>query len=339
MQEPQQQSQQGLYLSKKRQERIDFHTVVSRAIDLEVAGIRFMKQHLCPDRVGQGCRMLMECQGKVIVTGMGKSGHIGKKMAATLASTGTAAFFVHPGEASHGDMGMIAPGDVVIALSNSGETEEIKAVIPLIKRLGIPFIAITGRSDCTLSQQADVALFAGVEKEACPLDLAPTASTTAALVLGDAIAVALLEAKGFTAQDFAYAHPGGNLGKRLLLKVEDIMHKGEQLPQVSPKTSIKEALLEMTCKGLGITCIVADNQLIGVFTDGDLRRTLDNNFSLTTPIKEVMCKTPKVVSAKQLAAEVLSLMEASHINAVIVTDHNTPIGALNMHDLLTAGVY
>jgi arabinose-5-phosphate isomerase len=317
----------------------DLMESVLRAIDLETQGIQHMQQRLSAAKVHAACSLLLECQSKVIVIGMGKSGHIGKKIAATLASTGTPAFFVHPGEASHGDMGMITKKDLVIALSNSGETQEVMAIVPLIKRLGVPLISMTGREDSALALAADVHLYVGVDKEACPLDLAPTASTTAALVLGDAIAVAVLEARGFTANDFAYSHPGGSLGRRLLLKVKDIMHSGDQLPLVAASTSIKEALLEMTAKGLGLTCVVSEHKLLGIFTDGDLRRALDKNVALTTPIADVMSKSPKVISPNMLAAEALAMMEENQINAIIVVDDLKPIGALNMHDLLQAGVY
>ncbi len=312
---------------------------IQKAIELEVEGINHMAKRLTHEAVFKACSLLLNCTGKVVVIGMGKSGHIGKKIAATLASTGTPSFFVHPGEASHGDMGMISKGDVVIALSNSGGTQEVTSIIPLIKRLQVPLISMTGRDDSALAQQANVHLYTGVEKEACPLDLAPTASTTAALVLGDAIAVAVLEAKGFTPNDFAYSHPGGSLGKRLLLKVEDVMHGGDHLPQVTPNTSIKEALLTMTEKGLGLTCVVENEVLLGVFTDGDLRRTLDKNIALDTEIQLVMSENPKTITSQLLAAEALTLMEDSHVNALIVIEGKKPIGALNMHDLLEAGVY
>ncbi len=289
----------------------------------------------------RACELILACAGRVVVVGMGKSGHIGNKLAATLASTGTPAFFVHPAEASHGDMGMITKDDVVIALSNSGSTSEIVTLLPLIKRLGIPLISITGNPDSALARSADAALNARVAEEACPLNLAPTSSTTVALVLGDALAIALLEARGFTAEDFAFSHPGGALGRRLLLKVDDIMHSGERFPQVSPHTSVKDALLEMTRKGLGLTAVIDEQgRLAGIFTDGDLRRTLDKPIDLAnTRIDAVMTKACKTAQAGHLAAEALNIMEQFKIGGLIVVDeHERPVGALNMHDLLRAGV-
>lgn len=287
------------------------------------------------------CKLLFNCKGRVVVTGMGKSGHIGGKIAATLASTGTPAFFVHPGEASHGDLGMITPADVVIALSNSGETTEVLTILPIIKRLGVPLIAITGNPDSTLGNLATVWLNVSVEQEACPLGLAPTSSTTAALVMGDALAVSLLEARGFTRDDFAMSHPGGSLGKRLLLRVSDIMHVGSELPLVPESALISHALLEMTEKKLGMTAVVeANNKVIGIFTDGDLRRMLGRNLDINmTPITEVMTLHCTVIAPDILAAEALQIMEQKKINALIVVDqHQCAIGALNMHDLLIAGI-
>lgn len=289
----------------------------------------------------KACELLLDCQGRIVVIGMGKSGHIGNKIAATLASTGSPAFFVHPGEASHGDLGMITNKDVVLALSNSGETNEITSLLPVIKRLNVPLISLTGNPDSTLASFADVNLDTSVEKEACPMNLAPTASTTVSLVMGDALAVALLEAKGFTENDFALSHPGGNLGRRLLLKVEDIMHKGNQIPIVDEHTSISDALLEMTNKRLGMTCVVNDKgALCGIFTDGDLRRTLAKNLDLnSTQIVTVMTTTGKTINADKLAAEALKIMEDNAISGLVITDEkNYPIGALNMYDLLKAGV-
>ena len=287
------------------------------------------------------CATLLQCQGRIVVTGMGKSGHIGRKIAATLASTGSPAFFVHPGEASHGDMGMITAQDVVIALSNSGNTAEVVTLLPLIKRLGIPLISITGNPDSTLAQAAIANLDTGVEQEACPLNLAPTSSTTTALVMGDALAIALLEARGFSAEDFAFSHPGGSLGRRLLLLVNDIMHSGDSMPMVTPDTPLRDALLEMTHKGLGLTGVVDDKGvLIGIFTDGDLRRTLDQDINIRdTRIDQVM--TPRCKTAQQgiLAAEALKIMEDAKISGLFVVDEaGKPVGALNMHDLLRAGV-
>ena len=272
---------------------------------------------------------------------MGKSGHIGGKIAATLASTGTPAFFVHPGEASHGDLGMITPDDVVIALSNSGETDEIVTLLPVIKRLNVPLIAVTGSQDSTLTRAADVTIDVSVAKEACPLGLAPTSSTTAALVMGDALAIALLEVKGFGPEDFAMSHPGGTLGRRLLLHVNDIMHQGDEIPRVRADAQLGSALLEMTQKGLGMTAVVDEqNKVIGIYTDGDLRRTLDHGVDVhNTTIGEVMTKDCKTAQSDILAAEALSMMEEFKINALIVTDdNNSLIGVLNMHDLLRARV-
>lgn len=289
----------------------------------------------------KACELLLACEGRIVVIGMGKSGHIGGKIAATLASTGSPAFFVHPGEASHGDLGMITSKDVVLALSNSGETNEIISLLPVIKRLNVSLISLTGNPDSSLANFADVNLDTSVEKEACPMNLAPTASTTVSLVMGDALAVALLEAKGFTENDFALSHPGGSLGRRLLLRVEDIMHKGEQIPLVNESTSISDALLEMTNKRLGMTCIVDKNgSLSGIFTDGDLRRTLAGSIDLnTTQIVDVMTEKGKTISANKLAAEALKIMEDNAIGGLVITDDNNhPVGALNMYDLLKAGV-
>ena len=287
------------------------------------------------------CQRMLACKGRVVVTGMGKSGHIGNKIAATLASTGTPAFFVHPGEASHGDLGMITPQDVVLAMSNSGETSEVVSLIPVIKRLGVTLVSLTGNPDSTLARAADVHINVAVQLEACPLGLAPTASTTAALVMGDAMAVALLNARGFTADDFALSHPGGSLGRRLLLRVSDIMHDGERLPKVRQDASIRDALLEISRKGLGMTAVVDPNDvLLGIFTDGDLRRILDQQVDLhTTSIASVMTARCITVHPEMLAAEALKIMEDKKINGlVVVNKQQCPIGAFNMHDLLRAGV-
>jgi arabinose-5-phosphate isomerase len=272
---------------------------------------------------------------------MGKSGHIGGKIAATLASTGTPAFFVHPGEASHGDLGMITPGDVVLAISNSGETTEILTILPIIKRMGVKLVAMTGRKDSSLARQADVVLEVSVAKEACPLNLAPTASTTAALAMGDALAVALYRARGFTREDFARTHPAGQLGRRLLLYVSDIMHTGEGIPLVGVDASLREALLEMTGKGLGMTGVVdTSGRLVGILTDGDLRRLLQRGVDVyTAQVAEVMTRQPKVTRPDRLAAEIVAFMQAERINGVfVVDDDGRVLGALNMHDLLRAGV-
>jgi arabinose-5-phosphate isomerase len=289
----------------------------------------------------RACEYMLNCRGRIVVTGMGKSGHIANKIAATLASTGSPAFFVHPGEASHGDLGMITGGDVVLALSNSGETGEIVTILPIIKRLGVPLVAMTGNPESTLSREADVNIDVSVDKEACPLGLAPTASTTASLAMGDALAVALLEARGFTELDFARSHPGGSLGRRLLLHVADIMHRDDRIPRVGREATISEALVEMTAKGLGMTAVADENgEIHGIFTDGDLRRTLDRGVDLhSTPVTEVMTPGGVTTRPERLAAEALKLMEENKINALLVVDReNRLTGALNMHDLLRAGV-
>jgi len=287
------------------------------------------------------CRYMLACAGRIVVLGMGKSGHIGGKIAATLASTGSPAFFVHPGEASHGDLGMITPRDVVLALSNSGETAELLTILPILKRLGVPMISLTGRRDSTLAREADVNLDIAVASEACPLGLAPTASTTAALAMGDALAVALLEARGFTAEDFARSHPAGALGRRLLLHVSDIMHRDERLPAVALGTPLLDTLTEMSRKGLGMSGVVdAEGVLQGVFTDGDLRRALDRGLDVRhTPIEQAMTRDCVTVAADALAVEALRLMESRAINGLLVVDgERRLVGALNMHDLLRAGV-
>ncbi len=287
------------------------------------------------------CKLLFACKGRIVVTGVGKSGHIGGKIAATLASTGTPAFFVHSGEASHGDLGMITAQDVILALSNSGETTEILAILPLIKRLDISLIALTGNSESTLAKFATIHLDVSVKQEACPLGLAPTSSTTAALVMGDALAVSLLEARGFTRDDFAFSHPGGQLGRRLLLRVSDIMHTDSAIPKVSKNTSVSGAILEMTTKKLGMTAVInSENELLGVFTDGDLRRLLGNNLSLPNcEIHEVMTKNSKVIHADCLAAEAMQIMQQQKISALCVVDDQQKVcGALNMHDLIRAGI-
>jgi arabinose-5-phosphate isomerase len=293
------------------------------------------------DDFERACQLIMDSTGRVIVSGMGKSGHIGNKIAATFASTGTPAFFVHPGEASHGDLGMITKDDVVIAISNSGETGEILTIIPVLKRIGARLIAMSGNPKSTLAKLADVHVCVKVDQEACPLGLAPTASTTATLAMGDAMAVALLNARGFSANDFALSHPGGSLGRRLLLRLQDVMHSNSAVPVVQTTASIKEALLEMSAKGLGMTAIVdASGQLQGVFTDGDLRRILDQRYDIhDTAITMVMTPNCITASPETLAAEALKMMEQRKINGLIIIDEQRkPIGAMNMHDLLKAGV-
>jgi len=287
------------------------------------------------------CRHILGTTGRVVVTGMGKSGHIAGKIAATLASTGTPAFFVHPGEASHGDMGMITASDCVIALSNSGSTHEILTLLPLIKRLGIPLISMTGSDTSELAQAADVRLLASVETEACPLNLAPTSSTTAALVMGDALAIAILEARGFTAEEFAFSHPGGALGKRLLLRVADVMVSGSDIPTVTPTAALADAIVEMTQKGLGMTTIASDDrQLLGIFTDGDLRRAVKNGTDLrATSLTEAMTADARTIHQELLAAEAMALMERHQISAlVVVDDQNTIIGIVTLLALLKAGL-
>ena len=288
------------------------------------------------------CSLIFACSGRVVVSGMGKSGHIARKIAATLASTGTPAFFVHPGEASHGDLGMITARDVVLALSYSGETEELLTILPPIRRQGIPLIAITGRPTSALAREADVHLDCSIASEACPLGLAPTTSTTVALVLGDALAIALLEARGFTAEDFALSHPAGSLGRRLLLRIEDVMHRGAAVPVVGAEASLMDALLEMGRKGLGMTAIVdARQQLLGVFTDGDLRRALDDPGvdPRQARVSDLMTRRPKTIGPGRLAAEAAQIMETHKIHALLVTAADGRlVGALNIHDLLRARV-
>ena len=287
------------------------------------------------------CRHILGTNGRVVVTGMGKSGHIAGKIAATLASTGTPAFFVHPGEASHGDMGMITANDCVIALSNSGNTHEILTLLPLIKRLGIPLISMTGSDASELAQAADVHLLASVETEACPLNLAPTSSTTAALAMGDALAIAILEARGFTAEEFAFSHPGGALGKKLLLRVADVMVSGSDIPTVTPTAALADAIAEMTQKGLGMTTIASDDrQLLGIFTDGDLRRAVKNGTDLrATSLTEAMTADARTIHQELLAAEAMALMERHQISAlVVVDDQNTIIGIVTLLALLKAGL-
>ena len=309
-------------------------------IQVETQAIAALAEQI-NDNFVLACKLMFSCKGRVVVTGMGKSGHIAGKIAATLASTGTPAFFVHSGEASHGDLGMITRHDVVLALSNSGETEEVLTILPIIKRLGVPLIAMTGNPNSTLAKFATTHINVAVEQEACPLGLAPTSSTTAALVMGDALAVSLLEARGFTRDDFALSHPGGSLGRRLLLMVGDIMHADDKVPSVPESALISHALLEMTEKKLGMTAIVdAGNRVIGIFTDGDLRRMLGRNLDVhKTPITEVMTPDCAVISADILAAEAMQIMEQKKINALIVVDaQRRAIGALNMHDLIRAGI-
>ncbi len=309
-------------------------------LDTEAAALNALRSRV-DEHFVMACGHILQCHGRIVVIGMGKSGHIGGKIAATLASTGSPAFFVHPGEASHGDLGMITDKDVVLALSNSGETEEILTILPLIKRLDIPLISLTGNLSSTLAKAATVNIDVSVEKEACPLGLAPTASTTAALAMGDALAVALLESRGFSADDFARSHPGGRLGRRLLLLVSDIMHTDANMPTVSIDASLEQALLEMTRKGLGMTAVVdADNKLCGIYTDGDLRRTLDSGMNVHQAcIQEAMTTDCKTVQAEHLAVDALGVMQQHKISGLLVVDERHHLmGALHMHDLLRAGV-
>jgi arabinose-5-phosphate isomerase len=309
-------------------------------INTELDAVSALRDRI-DDTFVEACQYLLKCEGRIVVIGMGKSGHIAGKLAATLASTGSPAFFVHPGEASHGDLGMITDKDVVLALSNSGETSEILTILPLIKRLGIPLVAMTGKPLSTIAKSANAHLDVSVDKEACPLGLAPTSSTTSLLVMGDALAIALLETRGFTADDFALSHPGGNLGRRLLLHVSEIMHTGNTIPQVSDKALLSDALVEMTNKGLGMTAITADNGgIVGIFTDGDLRRVLEQTVDIhTTAIADFMTSNCKTGQANMLAAEALELMQRHKINALLIVDDSQRlVGAINMHDLLRAGV-
>lgn len=322
-------------------------TDISRSLSLarsvlhiEAEAVQALADRL-DEQFHRAVQLIMACKGRVVVTGMGKSGHVAGKIAATLASTGTPAFFVHPGEASHGDLGMIAHDDVVIALSNSGESAEITAILPLIKRRGAKLVGMSGNPSSTLGRESDVHLNAAVDKEACPLNLAPTASTTAALALGDALAVTLLDMRGFTPEDFARTHPGGSLGRRLLVHVRDVMHTGDALPVVGHTASLKDALLEMTRKGLGMTAIVDESgRVAGVFTDGDLRRALEKSIDIhTARIADLMGRSPKTIGPDQLAVEAVEKMQSLKINGLLVISAEGKLaGALNMHDLLKAGV-
>lgn len=309
-------------------------------IEIEASAIHALSARINKHFV-DACHHLLSCEGRIIVMGMGKSGHISRKIAATFASTGTPAFFIHPGEAKHGDFGMITRKDVVLVLSNSGETNEILDILPFIKRLNLPLITFTGKPHSTLAQAATVNIDISVEKEACPLGLAPTSSSTAALVMGDALAISLLELRGFTAEDFALSHPGGTLGRRLLLRIDEIMHIGDAIPKVGLDALLKTALVEMTQKKLGMTTVVMPNdELAGIFTDGDVRRAFDKNADIhRTLVHEVMSKNPKIIRPGTLAAEALHVMETCKITALIVTNHeNRPIGIVHMHDILRAGV-
>ncbi|MBS0877346.1 MULTISPECIES: arabinose-5-phosphate isomerase KdsD [unclassified Tatumella] len=317
----------------------DFKEAGRKVLRIEREGLAQLEQYINAD-FSRACEILHQCQGKVVVMGMGKSGHIARKMAATFASTGTPSFFVHPAEASHGDLGMVGRDDVVIAISNSGESHEILALIPVIKRLNITLICISSRPESAMGKAADLHLTVKVPEEACPLGLAPTTSTTATLVMGDALAVALLEARGFTAEDFALSHPGGALGRKLLLHVSDVMHSGDEIPCVSRHATLRDALLEITRKKLGMTVITEDDMTIaGIFTDGDLRRVIDMDINFqSTPIAEVMTPGGIRVPATILAVDALNIMQNKNITSLLVADNNRLVGVIHMHDMLRAGV-
>ncbi|SPL71413.1 KpsF/GutQ family sugar-phosphate isomerase [Acinetobacter stercoris] len=321
--------------------QIDFQKVALETIRVEEHALQVLATQI-DERFTKACEIILQCKGRLVVTGMGKSGHIGRKMAATFASTGTPSFFMHPGEAGHGDLGMLVRGDVLIAISNSGKSDEIMMLMPLIKHLGVPLITITGDTRGPMPQNADVALTLGEIQEACPLGLAPTSSTTATLALGDALAVALLEARGFTSDDFARSHPAGALGKRLLLHVKHLMHTGYELPKVSPDTPMNKVLYEISNKRLGMTTVVdADDHLLGIFTDGDLRRLIDKQqgFDVNLAVSQVMIKNPYTISQEARAVEALEKMNEKKITQfVVVDDANKVIGVIGMHDLIQAGV-
>lgn len=324
----------------RRANSLDVMTLAKQVFETESQGLHHVATKL-DNQFIQAVDLLLECNGRVVVTGMGKSGHIANKIAATLASTGTPAFFVHPGEASHGDLGMITRDDVVIAISNSGETQEVLALLPMLKRFDIAFIAMTGRPASTLAKAANAHLDVGVEKEACPLGLAPTSSTTATLAMGDALAVAALQCRGFTAEDFALSHPGGALGKRLLIRVKDLMHTGKTLPVVTLETLLPDAINEMSAKMFGITAIVDEQgTLCGVFSDGDIRRAIGKPLNLsTTTMHQIMTAKGKTINQEQLAAEALELMEKYKITSLFILDNDRkPVGIIHLHDLLRAGI-
>jgi arabinose-5-phosphate isomerase len=318
----------------------DLVALAARVLDIESRAVGELKGRL-DETFAEACRLCLQTEGRVVVTGMGKSGHIGGKIAATLASTGTPSFFMHPAEASHGDLGMITAQDLLLAVSYSGETDEVVTILPLVKRMGARLISMTGKPNSTLAKAADVHLDVSVSEEACPLNLAPTASTTATLAMGDALAVALLESRGFTAEDFALSHPSGSLGKKLLLRVEDVMHTGDEIPAVRAGVSVSEGLVEMSRKGLGLTAIVdRDNRLRGVFTDGDLRRALDREIDVhKTTMDDVMHEGGITVGPETMAAEAVHVMEENKITALLVVDDGgLLVGALNIHDLFRAGI-
>jgi len=326
--------------SSARSDRARLIEAGRRTVEIESRAVADLLPRL-DERFARACELCLSARGRVAVSGLGKSGHVGSKIAATLASTGTPAFFLHAAEASHGDLGMVARGDLLLAISNSGETPELLALLPPLRRLGVPVISMTGNAASTLAREAEVNLDVSVREEACPLNLAPTASTTATLAMGDALATALLEARGFTSEDFARAHPGGALGRKLLLRVSDVMRRGEDLPQVAATDAVENGLVEMSGKGLGMTAVTdASGKLLGVFTDGDLRRALDRGLDLRkTPMQEVMTRNPRHISPQQLAAEAVNRMQEHRITALLVVETSgTLVGALNIHDLLRAGV-
>ena len=318
--------------------KMTFIESARHVLTIEASAITLQLSQL-GDSFEKACEKILACDGRVVVTGMGKSGHIANKIAATLASTGTPAFFVHPGEASHGDLGMITPKDLVLAISNSGETPEVLTILPIIKRMGVSLIGLASNDTSTLAKLSDVFVNIPIEQEACPMNLAPTASTTATLAVGDALAIAVLNARDFDEQDFARSHPGGALGRRLLLYVEDIMHSGDEIPTVHEGQKLSDALVEMSSKGLGMTGIInKNNKLLGIYTDGDLRRSLEDKVSLDIPIEQVMSTDPITIRPDVLAAELVAMMKTQRINSIFVTLDGDLRGALNMHDLLRAGV-
>ncbi|HAT6977159.1 TPA: KpsF/GutQ family sugar-phosphate isomerase [Legionella pneumophila] len=320
---------------------MNFCTLGLAVIETEAQAVFELTQRI-DERFEKACELLLSCKGRIVVTGMGKSGHIANKLASTFSSTGSPAFFMHPGEASHGDLGMITRQDIVVAISNSGNTHEIVTLLPLLKRLEVPLIALTGNKQSTLAKSADVNLDVSIKQEACPLGLAPTTSTTVSLVMGDALAISLLQARGFSAEDFALSHPGGTLGKKLLLRIDDLCHTGEQLPLANENATVSDALIEVTNKKLGMTCVV-DNHgyLVGVYTDGDIRRTLTREFNInTTLIKDVMTKNCRTIPKGMLAAEALAIMQKYSITSLVVVENdNRPYAVLHLHDLLKAGVF
>ena len=322
-----------------KENKFDYINVAKRVLEIESSAISELKSNLGKSFT-DACDLCFNCGGKIIVMGLGKSGHIADKIAATFASTGTSAFFIHPSEAIHGDLGMIDKEDIVLVLSNSGETEEIISLIPIIKNMGIKIIAITGNKDSKLSSESDIHIHVEVKEEACPMNLAPTASTSAALAMGDAIAVALLEKRGFTKEDFAKSHPGGSLGKQLLLSVEDIMHTGDEIPTVYDKDKLAAGLIEMSEKALGMTTIINKNEeLVGIFTDGDLRRTLESKIDIqNTLMKEVMKKDPYIIKKETLAYNAVAMIQEKKITSLIIVEDKKVVGALNIHDLFRAGV-